>query len=635
MKAWERRVAVRATRDAEVSAARASCPSPKGVHLLGFVPFPKAVSRSGRPGPGILSLGTVRGATHLTAFLALVAFSCGRSSQVNDAASDAGASGGSGGAAMSGGSGGQSGSGGAAGGHTTGATGGASGAGAEGGLAGKLNSGTIDLEGAPIYTRVQRLTNSQWEHAVTDILRFPSPANLSAGFADAIRGITDFTNNEQVLFVDQRAVVDYESAAEATAALATGTPEALAALYSGTDVTGFVQTLGRRAFRRPLTAEETTKYEEAFALGETIYGAGFANGASFVIRAMLQAPAFLYRSELGPSGEPLTSHEIAAKLSFWLLDTTPSDALLDAADEDALATVEQLEAVAREMLERPAAQTVMQDFHGQLHRLDRYRDIAKVGVPEYDPATNSELSAASVRFFDGIFSRDERLANVFTSTRGFVGPGLASLYGIDPAPSELEERELGSSRPGYFLQVPFLMLYGRNRIPDTIYRGITLLLDVLCGVLPSPSGDIPPIPAASEGQTNREFITEATASCGDCHTVYINPLGFAFEGFDGMGQERSTDNGRPIDASGSYPFIEGTKEFSDARELMGILAESDQVHTCYAKKLTSFALQRDIIEPDLPVLEALARVSQAESIKETIVALVKDPAFRLRAEDSP
>jgi hypothetical protein len=586
----------------------------------------------------------VRGSKQLgIAFLSLLALACGRSSRSSDApASGAGATGG---ATASGGSGGRTGGTGGGGGKAgSAAMGGASGDGtgeagsgadgATGGSAGAPTGSVIQLEGAPFYTRVQRLTNSQWEHAVTDILRLPGPADLTADFVDPVAGITDFTNNERVLVVDQRAVVAYETAAEAAAALATGTPEALSALYPGTDAAGFVQTFGRRAFRRPLTAEETTKYEEAFALGETIYGAGFANGASFVIRAMLQAPAFLYRSELGPAGEPLTSHEVAAKLSFWLLDTTPSDALLDAADADALATAERLEAVAREMLEQPAARGVMRNFHGQLHHFARYEQVAKPAVPEYDPASNGELIEASHRFFDGVFSRGEGLASVFASTTAWVGPGLAPLYGIDPAPGDLEERDL-PGRPGYFLQAPFLMLGSGNREPSTIHRGLTLVSDVLCATLPPPEGEIPLIPAASPDQTNREWITEYTARCGDCHTVYINPLGFAFEGFDGMGQARTTDNGKPVDATGSYPFSEGTKSFSDAQELMSILADSEQVHTCYAKKVTSYALQRDVVEPDRPLLDALAAVGRAESIKETIVALVKDPAFRLREEGTP
>jgi hypothetical protein len=95
------------------------------------------------------------------------------------------------------------------------------------------------------------------------------------------------------------------------------------------------------------------------------------------------------------------------------------------------------------------------------------------------------------------------------------------------------------------------------------------------------------------------------------------------------------DNGKPIDASGSYPFTEGTKDFADALDLMNILAESDQAHTCFAKKVTGYSLQRDIVELDRPLLDALADVSQLESIKETFIALVKAPAFRIRAEGPP
>jgi hypothetical protein len=296
--------------------------------------------------------------------------------------------------------------------------------------------------------------------------------------------------------------------------------------------------------------------------------------------------------------------------------------------------VEQVEALAREMLETPGARDVMRTFHGELHHLARYQNVAKNGVPEFTVGVD-ELQEASARFFDGIFSRGEGLASVFTSTNGFVGPGLAPLYGISPAPSELEEHDLGPSRPGYFLQVPFLAMAAINEQPDPVYRGLTLFTDVLCASLPHPGDLDPSLPPPSQGLTNRERYTEATADCGDCHNVYINPLGFAFEGFDGIGQERTMDNGKPTDASGSYPFTEGTKDFADAVELMNILAESDQAHTCFAKKVTGYSLQRDIVEPDRPLLEALAGLSQMESIKETFIALVKDRAFRLRAEGTP
>ena len=449
----------------------------------------------------------------------------------------------------------------------------------------------VELDGTPFYTRVQRLTNRQWERAVTDILRFASPRDISAAFARPVAGVTDFDNNERVVFVDATSFLDLELGAEAAAAIATGSPEALAAVYDGSDSAGFVRSVGRRAFRRPLTAAEEERYQAVFARGEELYGAGFANGAALVIRALLQSPHFLYRTELGPAGEPLSSYEVASKLSFWLLGTTPSDSLLDAADAGELDSVERLEAVARQMLEEPGALEVMRDFHGQLLRFDLYRSVGKPGVSDFDPAINSELERASYEFFDRIFRNGAGLRAVFTSTRAFVGPGLAPYYDLDPPP-ELELRELDSERSGYFTHVPFLMLWGVDAASDPEARGLELQR-MLCDARP---------PAL--------------------------PLGAALEGFDGLGRLHEEVQV----PTGSYAFAEGDKSFAGANELMAILADSAQAHTCYSKNITAYALRRDLVEGDRPLLESLSQVSLDRSLKDTIIALVRDPAFRERTE---
>ena len=494
-------------------------------------------------------------------------------------------------------------------------------------------SSSVSLEGSPIYTRVQRLSVPQWQNAVADILRLEATDELGDDFQPAVRA-GEFTNNERGLFVDVERALDFERGAEAAAALATGSADALSRLYSGTDPSGFVATLGRRAFRRPITADEQAKYEGVFALGEQLYGPGFANGAALVIRAMLVSPHFLYRTELGPAGEPLDGYEAASKLSFWLLGTTPSDTLLDDAASGALDSIDGLESVAREMLEQPGAVAVMRDFHAQAYRLSRYAAVEKPSVPDYDPTATAELAEASSLFFDRVFAQGEGLREILTSSRAFIGPGLAPLYGVDP-PERMEERELDSSRIGYFMQVPFLTLFSANEQPGTIGRGIALNLEVLCNQLPPPLPEIPRLPEPSSGQTNRERIEELTAGCGDCHTRFIDPLGFAFEAFDGIGRHRDLDNGQPVNTAASYPFADGVQAFSNARELMQIMADTTQAHTCYAKKIAGYALQRDLIENDRALLEQLSVVSREESLKETIIALVRDPAFRLRMEGTP
>jgi hypothetical protein len=515
---------------------------------------------------------------------------------------------------------------------TPGGSAGSGGAAPDAGDQGPGGAAPIALDGSPLYTRVQRLTNRQWERAVTDVLRLASATGWSPGLSTPIADdAVAFSNNEKALIVDQQAELDFESASESAAALATGSPDALAKLYPGTDASGFVRTVGRRAFRRPLTQDEEAKYAGVFALGEDLYGPGFANGAALVIRAMLQSPKFLYRSELGPAGAPLDGYEIASKLSFGLLGTTPSDELLDAAGAGALDASDGLEAAARAMLERPEAVEVMRDFHGQLYRLERYGDVDRATVPA---STRAELASASYRFFDAVFTAGEGLRAILISTRYFVGPGLASNYELQPTPAGLEERALPASRIGYFMQVPFLLRDGRDDGPDTIARGNDLAEEVLCLDLPAHPGPVAPLPPLAAGQTNRARVEATTASCVGCHQD-INPLGFAFEGFDGLGRERALDNGLPVDPAGSYTAEGGARSFADARDLMRILADSGRAHTCYAKMLTGYALQRDLVEDDRPLLNDLAAVSREQSLKEMVLTLVRNPAFRSRPVAAP
>jgi hypothetical protein len=142
------------------------------------------------------------------------------------------------------------------------------------------------------------------------------------------------------------------------------------------------------------------------------------------------------------------------------------------------------------------------------------------------------------------------------------------------------------------------------------------------------------------GQTNRQRVDTLTGACGQsCHNDMINPLGFAFEHFDGMGQWRDNENGGlPIDSSGRYTFVDGTmRTWTGATDLMQTLADTSQAHTCYAKKLASFALQRDVVAADMPMLTTLASASMAPtgSVKQMIVDLVRNNAFRTRVGGTP
>ncbi|MEI9951078.1 MAG: DUF1595 domain-containing protein [Pseudomonadota bacterium] len=495
-------------------------------------------------------------------------------------------------------------------------------------------SRAINLAGSPQYYRVVRLTNAQWARSVQDILGLPAPSGLEASFQSPVAGTTDFSNNELLLEVNQRTWADFQTAAEALADQVTASASALAQAYAGTDSAGFIRTLGRRAYRRPLSAAEVSAYSALFKTGSAMSGSKsrFEKGAALVIRALLQSPNFLYRTELSPAGTPLSGYEVAAKLSLWLRGTTPSDELLDLAPS--LTTADAAAELAGTMLDEPSSVAVMRQFHGELLHFARFGTISKVGVPSYrnSRSLNAEYEESSYLFFDKIFSEGLGVKEILTTTLGFMGPGMAKLYGLRQTGSGLIEQDLGAERVGFFSQLPFLTLNGLNGDPDPIHRGVSINLDLLCAPLGPPAAELPPIPPLLANQTNRQRISRLTMGCGGvCHNQLINPVGFAFEHFDGMGQYRDTENdGLTIDSSGAYDFSDGTQTFSDAGGLMQAMANSEQTHLCYAKKLASFALQRDIVERDLSLLNALSSVSRGAngSVKQVLMELVKSEAFR-------
>jgi len=501
----------------------------------------------------------------------------------------------------------------------------------------------LNLTGAPKYYRVIRLSNEQWANSVQTVLGLATPTDLAQNFRASVSGNSDFDNNELFLDIDNSSWQDFQAAAEALADQVTASDATLAKAYSGKDAAGLISTLGRRAYRRPLTSTEQAKYLTLYNTGSTLSGSrsAFAKGASLVIRALLQSPNFLFRTELGAAGQPLSAFEIAAKLSLWLKNTTPDDKLLDSATSAAtLSTADGAVEAAKTMLEDSAAAKVMRSFHGQFLHLDLFSGVTKDMVQGFNQAIGPELTESSYLFFDKIFSKGLGVKDIFLSTSGFVGPNMAAVYGSGvTAPASGYTEQPLADRVGFFTQLPYLMYWARNGEPDSIHRGVTLNIDVLCATLGPPSIVLPMLPAKQKGQTNRDVVDLTTAGCGQaCHNAMINPIGFAFEHYDGMGRYRTTEKDvtgadLPIDSSGTYTFTDGTKTYKDAAELMQAMANGQQAHTCYAKKIASYGLQRDVVEADMPLLTALASpsMSSGSSVKQMILDLVKQDAFRTRS----
>ena len=499
--------------------------------------------------------------------------------------------------------------------------------------------GSLALDEPGKYYRVLKLTNQQWAAAVQTVLNVSS-GGLEQNFEGQVTGASDFSNNELWLGFDSRNWQDFQSAAESLASQVTASSSALSKVYSGTDAAGLITTVGRRAYRRPLTTTEQQAYMTLYTTGAAQASGSstaFQNGAYLVISAMLQSANFLFRTELGAKGAALNGYEMAAKLSLFLRGTGPDDKTLDmAAGTGKLDTAAGAATLAQTMMGEAAATAVMRDFHNQWLGLDQYSQVTKTAdVTAFTSTLPTELQEASYRFFDNIFTQGLGLKDVFLSTSGFYGPGMAKLYGVTaPAAGAYAQSDLGAKRVGFFAQLPYLSLYGLDDEANPILRGKHLVVDVLCATLGPPAANVPPIPALMPGQTDRQRIDTLTGTCGSvCHNNMINPVGFAYEHFDGLGRWQDTENGGlAIDASGSYKFADGTtKSWNDEVAMMQAFAGNSQAHTCFAKKLAGYGLQRNISTSDMPLLTSLTNASMGSgtnSVKQLIVQLVQSDSFR-------
>jgi hypothetical protein len=363
----------------------------------------------------------------------------------------------------------------------------------------------------------------------------------------------------------------------------------------------------------------------------------------------LQSPNFLYRLESSANvvngRVPLDGYEIASRLSYALMGTMPDDALFSAAASQGLQNRADVAAEAQRIVASAGGQANVLAFHDQLLHLSEFNQINK--DPQKAPAFTSDvvplLEQETLAFVkDVVYGQDRGIAEMLRAPYTFANSKIAKLYGKAVAPAgqadpfvrlELEPTQ----RAGFLTQIGFLASNAIDQTPSIIPRGVHIAEDILCVSLPPPPNNIPPLPALDPNSTNRERVATLTmnAPCNGCHTSFINPLGFAFETLDGLGQYRTTENGHPIDATGKY-LIDGNEvSFNGPVELMKAVAGSQQAHDCYAQHLAEFLYGRDL-DVNNPadralVTQAGAQAKSTPSARSLVVSLVTSDAFLERA----
>jgi hypothetical protein len=230
-----------------------------------------------------------------------------------------------------------------------------------GGGHGAGRQGTVDSPVAPVEKRwledsaslspFRRLTSRQMIHAISDLVGIDVDPN-ELPFEATRDGFVTFAALQGAGASDVRGL--YALAEEIAAAA--DIESLMSCSVNDRDCVGaFIESFALRAFRRRIDADEVERYLSLYDVAEVD---GFDFAARTVLHAMLSSPSFLYRAERsGSSGTtaPLTGHEYAARLAFFLWSSVPDDELMRDAEDGILDTREGRAAAIERMLEDPRA----------------------------------------------------------------------------------------------------------------------------------------------------------------------------------------------------------------------------------------------------------------------------------------
>ena len=509
-----------------------------------------------------------------------------------------------------------------------------------------------------VDTPIRRLTRFEYNNTVRDLLGdTTNPADILPPEEE----VAGFNNQAGALTTSDLLIEQYMKVAEDVSARAVSNMAALLPSCDpgadGTDTCAiqFIEDFGRRAFRRPLTQTELDRFKGVFdwALADENLGR-FEDGVQVVIEAALQSPSFLYRPELGAEtpieGDivPFTSWEMATKLSYMLWNTMPDAELFAAAEADQLTTQEQIAAQATRMLDDDKAKDLIRNFHAQWLQLTHIDSVTKDTsvYPAFNGTLRGLWKEEIQRFVEHvILEEDGSLGALFTADYSFMNEDLATFYGDDVLDtvtgSEFRRVQLDPSRRSGFLSAAGVMATHANLNQSSpVFRGKFVREQLMCDTLPLPPNDlvIEP-PQLDPEKTTKEQFEEigSNPACAGCHSL-MNPIGFIFEHYDGVGQWRDQQNGKPIDATGEVVAtndIDGT--YDGAVELAAALANSTQVQECVASQWFRFAYNRTVTEEDACSMEQLNDVfrSSGFDVKALLVALTQTNAFLYRRAVEP
>jgi hypothetical protein len=400
----------------------------------------------------------------------------------------------------------------------------------------------------------------------------------------------------------------------------------------------------RRAYRRPV---ERGEVERLLAVFDRARANSYspAQSLQFAIAAALVSPEFLFRIERDPGPDRIAAVsdvELASRLSYFLWSSMPDDELLDLAERQQLRRPGVLEAQVSRMIRDPKATALAENFAGQWLETRSLEAVTpdRARFPTWSPELRDAMRTETRLFFEAVLRDDLPISDFIDGKYTFVNGLLARHYGIPDVEGPAFRRVdlVTDERSGVFTQASVLTVSSYPTRTSVVIRGKYLLENVLNSPPPPPPGDVPALDDSAVGvarslreQTERH---RADPLCASCHAK-MDPLGFALENYDAIGQWRTEDGSFPVDTSGVLP---GGRSFRGPVELKAVLREKLPAFArSLSEKMLTYAIGRGIEPYDRLVIRDLVRDLAAHDYRmQTLVqGIVKSVPFQQRRGERP
>ena len=406
--------------------------------------------------------------------------------------------------------------------------------------------------------------------------------------------------------------------------------------------------LMRRAYRRPVADREVELVMPFYAEGRR--AGEFSAGIQLALQRVLVSPEFLFRIERSPAAvagragvHRLSDIELASRLSFFLWSSIPDDSLLDAAAAGRLKDPKVFSDQVARMLADPKSDALVRNFAGQWLRLREleFKKPDARAYPDVDKNLLEALRRQTELLFDSVLREKRSVYDLLTADYMFVNERLARHYGLRNIYGDHFRRISLSSkddvRGGLLGQGSILMVTSNPDRTSPVQRG-KFVLDMMGAPPPPPPPNIPELKvnnSAGKALSMRESMAmhRASPTCASCHNR-MDPIGFALEGFDGIGRSRTTgEDGAPIDTSGELPdrtAFNGPAQLRDA-----LLLNKEQFRNAVIEKLLTYALGRQVTYLDGPSIRDIARKAATgnDSLYQLIVGVTQSLPFQMRRSD--